>query len=93
MHTFQNAIGGKIFNSKETVQSIDVEEWLSNTHHCNCEHSIFKDLHHQHIITGDLRIVKDRILHALLIKGPNCRENKRINCNKAMELTMIGLTE
>ena len=79
---------GKIFNYKETVQCIDTEEWLSNTHHCNCEHSIFKHPHHKHIITCDLRIMKDRKLHALLTRRPNYRENKRITWNKAMELTV-----
>ena len=66
---------------------------MVNTHHCNCEHSVFKDPHHKHIIIGDLRIVKDRKFCTLLTKVPNYGENKRINWNKAMELTMIRLKE
>ena len=50
---------------------MDIEEWLNNARHCNCEHSILKDPHHKHIITGELRIVKDRELCALLTKGQN----------------------
>ena len=50
------------------MQSIDVEEWFNNAHHCNREDSVFKGAHHKHIITGDLRIAKDRKFRALLTK-------------------------
>ena len=78
-------------STRRKLQSIDVEEGLNNTTHFNCEHSVFNDLHHKHIITGDLRRLKDRKLCALLPKGTSYRENKRINCNKAIELQMIRL--
>ena len=37
--------------------------------------------------------MKYRKFCTLLRKGPNYGENKRTNWNKAIELTMIGLTE
>ena len=54
---------------------------------------MFNNLHHKHIITGDLRILKDRKLCTLFTKGPNYRGNKRSKWNKAMGLTMTELTE
>ena len=49
---------------------------------CACNNSEFKDNNHGHIVTGDLRIVKDVKLRKLLSKGPDFREHRSINFNK-----------
>ena len=44
--------------------------------------SEYCDPHHQHIITGDLRIVENGKLRSLLTKGPNFREPLSVNYSK-----------
>ena len=43
------------------------------------------DPHHEHIITGDLRVVENDKLRQLLGKGPNYREAQTINFTKCKE--------
>ena len=76
-----NPIRNKVFNYKETVNSIRIKDPPSVTT-CECNNSEFKDNNHGHIVTGDLRIVKDVKLRKLLSKGPNFREHRSINLNK-----------
>jgi len=74
-------IRNKILNYKETVQSIKVDDEVSfsSSGACNCGDSEFRDKHHGHIITGDLRLIKNNKLRTLLSKGPNFREPNTIN--------------
>ena len=76
-----NPIRNKIFNYKETVESISVHD-PPNLSTCSCNQSEFKDPNHGHIVSGDLRIVEDDKLRKLLSNGPNFREPKSINYNK-----------
>ena len=39
-----------------------------------------------HVVTGDLRIVTDRHIRKLLMKGPQFREQNNINWNKNKRL-------
>ena len=53
----------KMLNYKEAVNSIYAEQDVSfclNTDQCDCTDSSFCNLHHKHIITGDLRMIKKR---------------------------------
>ena len=79
-----NPIRNKIFNYKETVNSIFIKGPLNLTT-CACNNSEFKDHNHGHIVTGDLRIVKDVRLRKLLSKGPNFREHRAISYKKCKE--------
>ena len=45
----------------------------------------FNEHNHGHIVTGDLRIVKDVRLRKLLSKGPNFREHRSINFKKCKD--------
>ena len=53
--------------------------------------SIFRFEPHGHVITGDLRIVRNRQLRRLLEKGPKYREQNIIDCrlNKKILITAI----
>ena len=80
-------IRNKILNYKETVTSLQIEvddevAFVTNPCNCECDSSPFRDPHHNHIITGDLRFIENVKLRKLLSKGPNYREPKTINFNK-----------
>ena len=49
---------------------------------CDCSNSPYVYGPTGHVITGNLRIVDDRQLRQLLIKGPSYREQNNINWNK-----------
>ena len=96
--TFQlgNTIRNKILNYKETVESIFIDDEVSfslNSEPCDCCNSPFSDKFHKHVITGDLRIVENEKLRKLLVKGPNYREPRKIDFDKASEEILRGLND
>jgi hypothetical protein len=48
----------KIFNYKEALQGINIEEYLKNPLTCDCSHSPFQYNPSGHVITGDLNIIQ-----------------------------------
>ena len=87
-------IRNKIFNYKETVESIntdDLDTFGTNLPSCQCQDSPFVDPDHGHIMTGDLSFVKNKHLRKLISKGPNYREPRNINWNKCREVISGGL--
>ena len=74
VYKYGPTVRSKIFNYRETFQNIDVDDFLNNNLTCDCLNSPFKDPHHQHIVTGNLSIVKDTRLKELFQLGPNFRE-------------------
>ncbi len=79
VYKYTPSIRGKIFNYRQTMENLDIQEWNTNEHLCDCEESIFKDQHHGHVITGDLKIIQNDKLRKLISKGPNFREKNSIN--------------
>jgi hypothetical protein len=53
---YTNSIGRKIFNYKEALQNINIEEYLKNPLTCDCSHSPFQYNPSGHVITGDVAI-------------------------------------
>ena len=91
-------IRSKILNYKDAVNSlkIDIDEDVSVVHNlpsCDCSSSSFCDPHHQHIVTGDLRIIENAKLKRLFSKGPNFREAKQINLKKCRESIIHALDD
>ena len=84
-YKLSDSISNKIFNYNDFVSTLDVEGLINNTNSlpCKCENSPFADPHHQHIITGDLRIIHNGKLRKLLSKGPKFREKVGIDFHKA----------
>ena len=88
-------IRNDILNYKEAVNSIYTDDEASysiNTDQCDCETSIFCDPDHKHVITGDLRLVKNNKLRKLMTKGPNYREPRSLNFSKAFHEISDSLT-
>ena len=78
VYNLNQAIGSKIFNFNRFTKSLDVKTFLENPESlpCCCASSPFIDKDHQHIITGDLRIVENTRLRKLLSRGPKFRESR-----------------
>ena len=61
----------KFFNFSMFVNNLDLDLFLTNPDSlpCKCNNSPFVDRYHKHIVTGDLRIIKNNDLRKLFIKG------------------------
>jgi hypothetical protein len=95
VYSLSNTIRNKIFNYKDTVDSIDTndfETFGTGITDCECQNSQFVDENHGHVITGDLRIISNPKLRQLLSKGPNYREPKTINWKKCREGIADGIS-
>ena len=60
------------------------------TDQCDYADSPFRNDHHKHIITKDLRIIKNKKLGKLL-KGPNYQEPQTIKISNALIETITAL--
>ena len=96
VYSLSPTIRNKIFNYKDTVNNIDINDTLTygtNLQSCECHKSKFIDTDHGHIMTGDLRIIENQHLRKIIAKGPNYREPQSINWHKCKETVMNGLEE
>ena len=95
VYTLDPPSGSKIFNFNKFVSSLDVDQFLqdSGTLPCNCADSPFVDKHHGHIITGDLRLIKNNKLRKLFAKGPKYRERKLVNWKLTEEKLVTAVKE
>ena len=76
-----------MLNNKEAVNSIYLDEDASfyvNTDQYDCVNSSLCDPHHKHIITGDLRITKNKKVKKLLTKGTKYKKTWTMNFSKAL---------
>ena len=85
IYTRSPTIGAKIFNYKQTIESIKTDDWKSKILSCKCKDSPFVDNNHKHVVTGDLRIIANKKLRNLLLKGPTYREPVNINWDKVLK--------
>ena len=93
-HSLSKTIRNTILNYKETINDIVIDDDVSftiNSEPCDCSSSVYCDPDHKHILTGDLRIVKNSKLRKLLTKGPNYRESKGIDFEKAKTYITLGI--
>ena len=86
-------ISTKFFNFNKFVNNLDLDLFLTNPDSlpCKCTNSPFADRNHKHIVTGDLRIIRNNVLRKLFIKGPKYRKVKLINLEKAERCILEGL--
>ena len=87
-------IRNKIFNYKDTVANIDISDkttFGTGLAECDCKNSDFTNKDHNHVLTGDLRIIQNKKLRDLISKGPNFREPKTINWKKCIQVITNGL--
>ena len=93
VYTLTNTIRSRIFNYKEFVQSLDVDRFLRDETilPCDCLHSPYIDMNHEHILTGDLNIVDNINLRNLISKGPKYREPQHFSYDKAKDNIALGI--
>ena len=89
-------IRNKVLNYQKTVKELEIlkenEKFVvNNLPSCDCSSSEFKDPVHNHVVTGDLRIIRNQKLRKLLSKGPNFRENKFINYDRCLNSVVAGI--
>ena len=86
-------ISSKIFNFNKFVDEIDINEFLQDITSlpCSCSDSPFSDPFHKHIVTGDLRIIKNSKLRKLFSKGPKFREPSHISWEDVKNRVVVGL--
>ena len=90
-YKYTNNISRSVFNYYQTLRNINLDDYHNASSSCDCESSTFRYEPHGHVITGDLRIVRNRKLRRLLEKGPKYREQNVIDwkLNKKILLTAI----
>ena len=78
-YSYTNCIGRKMFNYKEALQDINMEEYLNNPLTCDCSHSPFQYILSGYVITSDLNINQHESLRNVISHGPKFREPQHIN--------------
>ena len=82
-YTYDKNIGSKLLNYSKELKKLDVKQFSDLTDmECDCNHSDFKDIQHNHIITGNLDIIQNIKLRDLMQKGAKFREPAKPNFTK-----------
>ena len=92
-YSYTNSIGRKIFNYKEALQDINIEEYLKNPLTCDCSHSPFQYNPSGHVITGDLNIIQHESLRKVISHGPKFREPQHINWKHNFKIIMDAVED
>ena len=75
---YTKTIAGRIFNQKKVVENLDVNVGTSNMC-CDCHTSKCCYGPAGHVVTGDLNVIRDAKLRALIEKGPSYREQNYVD--------------
>ena len=94
-------IRNKILNYRDTVLSLNIVvddevSFVRNLPTCDCKSSEFTDPFHNHIVTGDLRVIKNQKIRKLFSKGPNYREPTTLNyekCKKEIKTSLLSTVD
>ena len=77
-YTYTRTIANRIFNNRRVVEELNFDVGTEDIE-CNCNSSEYRYEPAGHVVTGDLRIIRDVKLRELIRKGPNYREQNNIN--------------
>ena len=78
-YEYTNTIASKLFNFALTLSNLDIMNYLSSPHSCQCETSKFCYKPHGHVITGHLMVIENMKLRELVSKGSKYREPNKIS--------------
>ena len=84
IYTYLPPISCKIFNYVDCFTNINVLDYINSyivdpSPPCDCINSPYKDSNHDHVITGDLNIIKNKKLKKLFKLGPTFRTIPRLD--------------
>ena len=82
-YKYSPTIGSTIFNYSKFSKDIRIEN--IDNYPCVCENSRFKDVFHNHIVTGSLDIIDNEEIKNIFKFGSNYRLVPKLNVNKIME--------
>ena len=79
LYEYTSTVASKLFNFAPTLSNVNVSKYLSNPQTCQCNQSRFCYEPHDHVITGDLRVIENARLRELVARGAKYREPSRVN--------------
>ena len=89
VYTYLPPNGLSIFNYTEVFKNTNFTDFVNsfnqsmlNNPPCLCKNSIYKDPHHNHIITGNMDIIENTNLKKLFLLGPKHRTVPVLNIDK-----------
>ena len=88
-YRYPRTIRSKVLNYKEAYDNFCDPNILT----CDCASSKFVDDYHKHVITGDLRLVKNDKLRTLLSKGLNYRDQAPPSIDLAYKAARQAINE
>ena len=77
-YTYTKTIASRIFNQKRVVEELNVDKGTEDMY-CDCNGSKYCYEPAEHVVTGDLSIIRDASLRSLIEKGPSYREQNYVN--------------
>ena len=96
IYTLSNTIHSTLFNFNKFVKDLNLEAFDDENSilPCECEGSEFKDSHHKHIVSGDVKsIVTNVQLRDLFLKGPQYKEPVSIDMKKAKDEIILSIDQ
>ena len=79
-YTYSKFIASKRFNHNKVVEELDNDVGIKDMK-CECSSSNYCYSPVRHIVTGDLKLIKDIKLRNMIVKRPNYGEQNNINWN------------
>ena len=92
-YSYTRSVASKIFNYKASLQQLDFQGLSHDPPPCNCSDSKFLYAPCGHIVTGDLKIVRNIKLRDLLSKGPKYREPVSYSWHQNFDIIMDACEE
>ena len=87
--TYNTPVSALILNHAKIINSNSLEDLIRLANeHCDCQHSPFNNVPHNHVITGDLRIIKDDVTREIMEKGSKFRTSQPIDVEKLENIIM-----
>ena len=96
-YKYSSTIRAKLFNHKQTVDQIKFKNCKLDSDGfdgaCDCKISEYFYRPAGHVLTGDLRIIEDRVLRKLISKGPSFREQNNLNWQLNLKICAKAVKE
>lgn len=91
VYNLPKLIRSTIFNFNRVTLQVNIDEFLSAPDHflCNCCNSPYTDKNQGHIVTGNLRLIKNNQLHKHFCKASKYKTPTSINFHDAKKVYFL----